>query len=145
MNIFELYEYCKILAIRNLLLPSEETLWRSACRAYSKKFHVPLPEVLRMDPEHVFLTELEDQLDGVDPEEQVDNIYEQLLILEDPEGYIKKDAEELEAFVEQAEKVAQERRTKIEKSLSKTEERPPQNQPSGGSIDFSNLDEKLEK
>ena len=42
----DLTDYCQALAIANKLSPTEESVWRSICRSYSKKFNEPLSACL---------------------------------------------------------------------------------------------------
>lgn len=132
----ELLEYCKALAIKNALLPNDDTMWRSICRAYSKTFFVPLPQVMAMDPEHVIMTVLEDRYESIDVIENVEKLLDQVYAIEDPE-YRKQQAEELDAFAELSEEREQKRLNK--KTVVETKEEPQENKPTGGSVDFSNL------
>ena len=142
MEFLELIQYCKAQALRDVLAPTEETIYKSLCRAYSQKFHVPLPEVFKMDPEHVLLTEFTSQLEDVNIEKNIDRILEQIYTLENP-NYAEKKEDDLKTFIAQAEKEEKERIKKLKKASKKKME-ALEKKPTGGSVDFSGLkdDEK---
>lgn len=140
----ELLEYCKATAIKNTLLPSDETLYKSICRAYSKTFHVPLPQVFKMDVEEVIQTIMDDKYESMDVIENIEVLLDQIYTLEDP-SYKKQQTDDFEAFASAADEREQKRINKnngIEKSLVESKNNEPENKPTGGSVDFSNIREE---
>lgn len=137
MEFLELIQYCKAQALRDVLAPTEETIYKSICRAYSQKFHVALPEVFKMDPEHVLLTEFTSQLEEVNLEKHIERILEQIYTLENPD-YAKTKEDDLQAFIAQAEKDEKERIKNLKKA-SKKKMQALEKKPAGGSVDFSGL------
>lgn len=142
----ELLEYCKAVALKNLLVPTEDSVWKSICRAYSKTFFVPLPEVLNLDPEHVILMVLEDRYEHVDVVQHIESLLEQIYILEDP-AYRKQQSEDMDAFAKVAEQLEQKRINKNnnidaanKKTLSGNADQEPE-KPTGGSVDFSGVND----
>lgn len=141
----ELIEYCKAIALKNAFIPTEDSVWKSICRTYSKTFHTPLHQVLQLDPEHVILAVLEDRYDGIDMLANVESFLDQIYALEDP-NYRKQQNEDMDVFAQQAEELEQKRINKNnqrdaanKKALSGKQEPEPENKPTGGSVDFSGL------
>jgi hypothetical protein len=134
----DLLIFCKLKAIDSLLTPTEESTWKSFCRAYSERFCTPLPQVYQMDMEEVIGTILEANYADLEPFEEIEGILEDIYKLENPE-YVKEQKKESEAFVEHIEKREKNRfktiRERVEKLATKTE---PQRR---GSVDFSKLKE----
>lgn len=143
MEFSELMAYCKAQALRDVLAPTEESVHRSFCMAYSQKFHVPLPEVLKMDPEHVMLVEFTSQLEEIKIEKHIDSILDQIYTLENP-NYQKEKENDLEDFIKKAEKEEAERVKKLKKTIVKKEEVEEEKKPSGGTVDFSGLKDEEE-
>lgn len=138
----ELLQYCKAKAIADSLLPTEDSLWRSACRYYSKRFNTPLSEVMKLDPEHILLTNFEDQLSEIDIEENIDSVLEQIYRMENP-NYEKEEEDDVQEFIKKVEsmeaKKVNDKKELKEKTLLKKEESKEEFKPMGGSVDFSNL------
>lgn len=130
----ELLQYCKAKAIADLLSPTEESVWRDACRTYSENFNTPLHVVLKMDPEHILLNNFEKQLEDVDVDKSVEELLESVYKIENP-NYMEEQEQELQDYIDKV--VEEEKHSK--KTLLKKEEVAPQNTPSGGSVDFSDL------
>ena len=146
MDLKELLEYCESIALAGKLSPTEDSVWRSICRSYSRKFSTPLHLVMEMEPEFVITQFYEDQFDDVDEEDQIEKIYDMILTLEDPE-YAKQKQEELDSFIEQAELEEQERiknnkpihpalRGESQPNIPKLQEPP---KPTSGSVSLSHL------
>jgi len=140
----ELMQYCRIRAIENTLMPTEESTYRSLCREYSQKFHVSLPQVYLLDPEHVMGEVFEAQLEEIDIEGNLEAILDQIYTLEDPEYQSEKE-KELEDFIEMAEAEEEERikqgkpiHKAIKKALLETT-LPPEVVPTRGSVNFGEL------
>jgi hypothetical protein len=112
IHLFELMELQKLKAISTKFQPTEESIWRSIKREYSKTFSVSLLEVSNLDPEEILLDLYEDQLDGadLDDEKLLQRILDNLYRIEDPDYDDKK---------EQEEKLANERILKEEEELQK--------------------------
>lgn len=147
----DVLDYCKAQAIVHTLQGSEEALWRSICRSYSKKFHTPLHLVLNMDPEQVMLAEFEDQLEGFDETKDLDGILDKVYMLEDPAYEVEK-RKELQDFIDKAEREEDERLASgkpIHPSLKNEETLkevvPSKELPKSGGINLSYLErEELE-
>lgn len=150
----ELLMYCQAEALAAKVNPDEESIYRSICRGYSKKFNTPLHVVMEMDPEHVIRTHYEDQLDEVDLKDNIEEITDVIFGLADPD-YEKKKEAELDEFAAQAEREEEERIKSgrpIHKSLaiqpslknSLSEQKPilPENAPTEGHIDLSYLEKE---
>ena len=140
----ELLQYCKVKAIADSLSPTEESIWRNACRFYSKRFNTPLKEVLKMDPEHILLNNFEEQLNEIDLEENIDSILEQIYRIENP-NYEEDQEKDVQEFIKKVED--SEKKTKkinknnelTEKTLLKNNNEQEKKMPMGGSVDFSSL------
>lgn len=140
----ELIEYCRATAIKNTLNPSEETLYRSICRAYSKSFYVPLPQVFKMDMEEVIQTILDDRYESMDVIDNIEVLLDQIYTLEDP-SYKRQQNDDFEAFAQAADAKEQKRINKnnsLEKTVVKNETGDLENKPTGGSVDFSNVNDE---
>lgn len=107
--IFEdLMNYCKAEAIASLVDPTYESIYRYLCREYSTKFHTPLDQVFKLDPEFVMLHVWESRYEKMDLDDELENILDTIYTMQDPE-YSKAKADEQQAFDEQAEKEEEER------------------------------------
>jgi len=149
----DLLEYCQAIAVSGKLEPTEESVWRSICRSYSKNFSTPLHEVMALDPMFVIMTHYENQLDEIDGEERLEDLLDTIYSLSDPdhEDWKRRD---LENFIEQAEAEENERikagrpihrDLKNETSLKSLPEKQPEipkNQPTGGYLDLSYLEKE---
>lgn len=140
----ELLSYCKAQALKDVLAPSEESLWFGLCMAYSKHFHTPLYKVLKMDPEHVMRAEFANDLEDIDIEKHIEKLLEQIYTLENP-NYEKKKEKDLDEFAVQAEK-EEEERIKAGKPIPKPKKSPLKNEVTeieskrtGGSVNFDGL------
>lgn len=152
MDFKDLLEYCQADAISGVLSPTEETVWRSICRSYSKKFNTALHLCLdgTIDPEDIMKAEFEDQLEKLNLDEDLEVILDKIYMLIDPE-YEKEKRVELDDFIEKAEKEEEERLRKgkpIHKAMKdeptlKIEEKE-EPKPTGGSINLSYLSKEEE-
>lgn len=135
----ELIEYCRVQALLSVLSPTENTFWRTVTRRYSKMFHVPLPEVRKMNPEDVIMEVFEEQLDGVDHVEHIEDFLEQIYTLENPAYSVKK-VENLDEFIKGA-------GAREENRLSRDKKSAEQNRDSmrSGKMSFSNLNPDNER
>lgn len=149
MDYTDILEYCQAIALANKLEPDDAAIYRKFCRAYSKKFSTPLPEVLKLDAEHVMLTMFEDELEGVDLEnvEKVESLLDILYGMADPE-YEGKKKEELDDFMEDAMEEERERlaeKKTVVQHLSKKKKTPekekPKELPKAGGINLQYLEE----
>lgn len=142
----ELLIYCKVKAIESLLTPTEETIWRAFCRSYSERWHVPLPKVRAMDPEEVIAEVLEARYEEMDAFEEIEGILEDIYKIENPR-YEKQQKVEMDSFIQNMAKREQKRlsaeQEREERRASKLRPEPPKTPPqpkrSGGSVDFSKL------
>jgi hypothetical protein len=137
----------QIEAISEKLAPTNEGVWRAICRAYSQKFSTPLHEVLKMDPEYIFLHHYESELESVDSEENFDELYRMIKVIEDP-NYVAQEQEELDDFVKLAEEQENERLRSgkpihpgMKSALEQmpTLQNPHKDLPKEGFVDFSKL------
>jgi hypothetical protein len=135
----ELLAYCKAKALEEMFNPTEETVWKSITRSYSEKFHVPLPEVRKMDPEAVLSEIFEAKYEDIDPIEEVENLLEEIYTMESPD-YQKEQRKEMDSFIKNVEEREKKRlegmKLKEEKQQDTLREQPKR---TGGSVDFSNL------
>jgi hypothetical protein len=101
LTLSDVIDLCRAEALAGKLYPSDESDYRWFCREYSKTFHTPLHEVLKMDAEHVMLCVFEEGLDSkrLRKKEDADFIIEELRRLEDPD-YDSNKAAEFEEFAE---------------------------------------------
>lgn len=144
MIFHDLLIYCKLKAIDTMLNPSEESLWRSITRAYSTRFHVPLPQVRDMDPEEVIIEVLEARNEDVDEFDEIEGILEDILKIENP-GYEKAQKADMDVFIKNMAKREQARLDaedeKEERRTNKLRKQPDKPKPTKGSVDFGDLKE----
>lgn len=148
----DILETCQAEALAGRLNPTEDSVWRSMARTYSKTFHTPLADVLQMDPEHVILNVYESQAEDLDLEDynKLEHIMDTLRSIEDPEYEAKKRDEQAEfdrkAELEEEERVKSGRA--VHPSLQKELDRKrlleqsnqePEKRPTGGSINLDYL------
>lgn len=155
MDYKELLDYCKATALANALEPTEESVYRSICRSYSKTFSTPLHEVMELDPEFVTLSYYENEMDDVEVEENVEGLLDTVYGMQDPE-YEKEKQDELKDFMKKAEE-EEEQRVKagkpIHKALKeeqtmptlKTEPPTPKQLPTSGGVNMSYFNEDNER
>jgi hypothetical protein len=147
----DIVDFCQAQALANKLEPTEDSVWRSLCRSYSKNFNTPLHLVLEMSPEYVITHVYEERYSDINEEEQLDKLLDMIYSLADPE-YEKQQREETVEFMAQAEAEEAERirlgkpihpALKKEHSLKDLPEEEPK--PTSGSINLSYLEkEELE-
>jgi hypothetical protein len=134
-----LLQYCRAQAIADALEPTEESIWREACREYSKAFHTPLQTVLKMDMEHVLLHNFEHQLSDVKIDENVDYLLEQVYKIENPD-YDKEEEADLQEYIKKVQSgEIGKKRKKPPKKLLPEKQGIPAGKPTAGSVDFSHL------
>jgi hypothetical protein len=145
LNLAELMQTFKAIAIANALAPTEASLYRNFCRKYSVAFHTPLHVVEKMHPEHVLLNVFEHQLDEMDVEENLETLLQQIYQIEDPE-YDAKEEEDLQEFMALAEEEEKERVAmgeRVGKKAKKVE--LPADLPKEGSINFAALQDSRDE
>jgi hypothetical protein len=152
----DLIDLCKAQALRDALLPNEDSIYRTICRAYSARFHTPLIEVYALDPEHVMREEFSAQVDDIDIDDQLDSIRTQICMLEDPEYEAKQEGELLD-WMEDIEMAEEERiqqgksifafdnPTKMKAKAEKPKVEKTPTPPSSGSANLAGINEKNEK
>lgn len=143
MGLQELIDSCQAMALVHKFEPDEISVYRSYCRKYSKTFHTPLHQVLKMDPEHVILSVYEDRLSEVDIEENTEELLDMINSLADPE-YEKQQKEEIDRFVEQVEEEEKQRIAKgkpIHPALKDENETAIKSLPKSGGINLSYLED----
>lgn len=153
MQFKELTDYCQALAIASKLDPTEESVWRSICRSYARKFNESLSDCIdgKVDPVQILLNVYEDQLEGVDEDESIERLMDIIYSIEDPE-YERAKETDLEEFIEDAE-LQEAERIKAGKPIHKAllndnilgdttlpGDQPEPDRPTGGSIDLSHLE-----
>lgn len=111
----DLIDYCYALSLATKLRPTEDSVFRSICRTYSKRFSTELGKVINeLDPMEVILHVYEDDLLDTKMEgETFDKLYDIIRTMEDP-TYERRREEEMDKVVEQALKEEAER---VEKGL----------------------------
>jgi hypothetical protein len=156
----EVLETAQILAIANKLSPNEESIYRSICREYSKRFNVPLTQVIELPIEKLLLDYYEDQMDEVDVDEHIGKLMETIYTIEDP-SYVVENEKDLEEFIKESEDEEKERldqgiglttflkskqkktseKTLLEKAVSKAKQETMKNSmPKEGGINLSHLE-----
>jgi hypothetical protein len=108
MDFWDLLQSLRAQSIADLVVPDEAAIWRQYCRKYSKTFHTPLHAVFELDPEHVVLSVLEDNLEnagGENLDENIDDLLERIYAIEDPNYESMKAAElaEIDKQIEEEE------------------------------------------
>lgn len=136
----KLLVYCKIKAIQNALTPSEESVFDSFCRAYSKRFFTPLHIVRQLDPEFVIQSVFDDNYEEVDVFDEIEGILEDIYKIESP-GYEKQQKVDMDAFIKNME---QREKRRLRGEQDKDDKRKAMLRPAGpvkssGSVDFSKL------
>lgn len=145
----EILEYCKAEAIACKFKPTEESIYRSLCRDYSKYFNTPLARVLKLDPIHVVLNVYEQQLDNWSEEtlnkfETLEELYETIMRIKDPnydELKEKEIADEMERYEAEEEERLKAGKA-IHPALRKQPELVPDDKPKEGSISFDQSDKE---
>ena len=138
MNYLELLQYCKIQAIASTLAPTEEALYRKACREFSEHFHTPLMDVYKLDPELVMLNNFERQMEDIDIDKNIDSILEEIYRIEDPD-YEAHEEEDLQKFISKVEADEEERMKKNPSKKSLPENELKDELPNKGGVDFTFL------
>lgn len=143
----ELLEYCQAEAICSRMIQTETSVWRKICREYSKLFHTPLQDVMRMDPEHVILNVYEEQASDMDIEDfnKLEHIMDTLRTIEDP-NYESSRRDEQDEFDRKAEQEEEERikagrpvYVPKKKTLPKKPDEPAKKLPTGGMVNLDYL------
>lgn len=152
MNLQDIVDCARAMAIADSLAAGEEANWRYICRHYSKTFHTPLHLVYELSPEEVIRAFFEDQMDSRDVEKELDTIMDSIYELEDP-NYDASKREELTDFIKEAEEeereriaakkpihpaLAKENEVSLKNASQDTPESDPE-RPTGGSINLSYL------
>lgn len=93
MSFSDLVQAAKATAILEKISPNEESVYRNACREYSKRFHVSLKEVLEMNPYNVYLDLFGDQMSGYNLEDidNINDLLDQLYSIKDPDYDIEQE------------------------------------------------------
>ena len=91
MNFRDLIDTASSLALSDHLSPTEISVWERYCRDFSSKFATPLLEVRAMDPLFVLQQVSADNLSEFNAEENMENLFEMLGSLADPDYDIKKE------------------------------------------------------
>lgn len=110
MDFSDLLDYTQAQAIVNTLENTELAVWRRKCRTYSQKFSTSLHLCLNgtIPAEEILLAVFEDQLESFEEEKDLDNLLDTIYSMEDPD-YERQKKEDLEEFIEKAEKEEDER------------------------------------
>jgi hypothetical protein len=158
MTLDDILDCASACAIANQLEPTAESTYRKICRSYSQKFNTPLHEVYGLDIETVALNVFESNLDERNGEENMnEHLLDLIYSMSDPD-YQEEKSKELEEFIERS-RIEEADRIKAGRPIhpSMRNDRDPQkinsekdlkiekNSPTGGSVDFSDLDEEEEK
>lgn len=135
-------EMAETQAVEAKINPTEETLWRSVERQYSKLFHTPLHLVCTLDPLYVLTSLYENKLEGlsVKDDEEFNQILDSLYRLQDPNYDSEREKEE-EEYNKRAVLEEEERLAKIAaKKAKKTGTKPAIDSKHGG-VNLSYLSE----
>lgn len=150
----DLADYCQALALANKLHPTDEAIYRSFCRQYSRSFHTPLHQVLDLDPIVVMTAIYEDQLEEISLDDNMEQIMDLIYQLEDPE-YAQQKRDELKQFIKDSEEeeeeriemgkpihraLADENEVSLKKDTSEVPPTPNKKLPQGGGINLSYLE-----
>jgi hypothetical protein len=138
----ELLEYCRLQAISDVLSPTVESVYRDACRNYSKTFHTELEKVFQLDPEKVLRANYEEQLQDIDIEENIEVLLEEVYRIENPD-YDRDKETDLQDYIKNIQKEEYEK-AQSKKTLPEKENPIPPNMPTGGSINASLFNSKNE-
>jgi len=122
MELYELIQALKVQSIADLFEPDADSIWRWYCRNYSKAFFTPLYQVMNLDPQHVILSVLENNLEpagGENLEDNVEDLLERVYAIEDPtyESMKRKELEEIDSEIERIEALRIKENRPIHKSL----------------------------
>lgn len=151
----DVLDYCQAEAIAGKFSPTEDSVYRSICRSYSKTFHAPLYEVYSLPVAEVVLAVYEDQLENVDFSkfENLEQVHEEILEIINPD-YRKEKESKLEKDIEMYEREEEERiksgkavhpslaKKSSEKTLSENPVDNNQNLPTGGMINLDYLSDE---
>lgn len=148
MSFRDFIESTQSIALAQKLSPDDESNWNYICREYSKIFHTPLHEVIKLPPEFVCINIFAEQFSKMDIEENLENLQDVLSGLLDPEFDIKRerafreelkniqDAENKRLAEGRAVHPSLEKKIKKEKILEKIEEKLPQDLPTSGGLNL---------
>lgn len=143
----DLLEYCQAEAICSRMIATESAVWRRICREYSKLFHTPLHEVMKMDPEHVVLSVCEEQASDMDIDDynKLEGIMDTIRSIEDPNYEVARKDEQDEfdrqAELEEEQRIKEGRPVYVpkKKTLPKKAEEPAKKLPTGGMVNLDYL------
>lgn len=151
----DLLDYCQAEAISGKFSPTEDSVYRSLCRTYSKKFHTPLHTVLALPVTDVVLAVYEEQLEDLDMDkfENLEQVHETILAILDPNYEAHKETkleQDIAAYErEEEERIAAGRlvhpslaRKATEKTLPENGTPDGKNLPTGGHINMSYLEDE---
>lgn len=147
LNLTDLIDTFKAVAIANAFERDQLALYRFICRKYSEKFHTPLHVVEKdLSPEHVLLHYFESQIDEMNVEEHLEDLLEMVYQIEDP-NYDSEVERELQDFAEMAEeeekrRIAEGRKIWEKKKKIQPPQEPAVDLPTEGSINLSYLESR---
>ena len=144
----DLIDYCYALSLATKMRPTEDSVYRSICRKYSKRFSTPLHLVFEMDLVNVILNVYEDDLTDINlVDSKFDSAYDAIRTMEDP-SYERQKEEVMDKVVEQA--IAEEAErvakgmpvAKPKNTVSAFAPKEMSKKPTGGSANLSSLSEE---
>lgn len=144
ITVYDLMDLAEAYAIEAKLNPSEDSLWRSLERKYSKAFSTPLHQVADLDPTYVLNALYENSLEEykLKDDEDLNEVIEILNRLQDPNYDAANEAEELEynkqALKEEEERLAKRVARKAKKHAELTK---PAIDPIKGGVNLAYLSE----
>jgi hypothetical protein len=138
MDFYDLLQLSELRAIHSALQPTLDSVWRIRCRTYSERFHTPLHEVVRLDPEFVLQHLNESKYQPSEIEEEMEEILDVLMKIKDP-TYSRMSATEVEDLVDAV--MNKEIKRVGKKKQSKEVELPKPKIPKSGGMDFKALEE----
>ena len=101
-NLSEVIEMASVEAIAHKLHPTAASTWRNFCRYYSKIFHTPYHEALKMSPEFVISAVLEERLDEVIVLDKMEELMDRIYVAEDP-NYESHKEKDLQSWIKDVE------------------------------------------
>ena len=154
INFKEIIDACQAEALANKLSPSEDSVYRSLTRRYSKRFNVSLATVRLMSIHDILLDLYEDQLEDIDTDDHLEDFKESIRKIKDP-NYEENEEAAMDDFEEQALREEEERikagkpvhhslrkQASLEKRVSEVPEAKSEKNPTGGFIDLSYLEKE---
>lgn len=154
MDFQDIIDYCQAEALAEKLGPTNNGVYRHFCRTYCKMFYTPLHIVYGLPVAEVVLSVFENQVEEMNPDDNMESIMDMIYTIEDPD-YAKEKQDDLKRFIRDAEEEEEERQrlgkpihkamageVSIKNSIPAEAPLPNKKMPTGGSINLSYLDKE---